>query len=152
MHDRGMIIVKDEAKARVGTDKGENATKVRIDKTPFPIRDGKDDTSKGRHKIASRKDLEITKVREVKGKITPKDRVRTRLATWQRKKGTNKSGMGKTSLLKWNGGGGFEMQVHDKHQSKDRGMTRVKVITDKDVGEEVNVHKNQEYKYHKGWS
>jgi hypothetical protein len=26
------------------------------------------------------------------------------------------------------------------------------VITDKDVGEEVNVHKNQEYKYHKGWS
>jgi hypothetical protein len=44
------------------------------------------------------------------------------------------------------------MQVHDKHQSKDRGMTRVKVITDKDVGEEVNVHKNQEYKYHKGWS
>jgi hypothetical protein len=22
------------------------------------------------------------------------------------------------------------MQVHDKHQSKDRGMTRVKVITD----------------------
>lgn len=28
----------------------------------------------------------------------------------------------------------------------------LKVITDKDVGEEVNVHKNQEYKYHKGWS
>jgi hypothetical protein len=53
-----------------------------------------------RHKIASWKDLEITKVREVKGKSTPKDRVRTRLATRQRKKGTNKSGMGKTSLLK----------------------------------------------------
>jgi hypothetical protein len=54
----------------------------------------------GRHKITSWKDLEITKVSEVKGKSTPKDRVRTRLATRQRKKGTNKSGMGKTSLLK----------------------------------------------------
>jgi hypothetical protein len=28
----------------------------------------------------------------------------------------------------------------------------LRVITDKDVGEEVNVHKNQEYKYYKGWS
>ena len=28
----------------------------------------------------------------------------------------------------------------------------LKVITEEDVGEEVNVHKNQEYKYHKGWS
>jgi hypothetical protein len=37
--------------------------------------------------------------------------------------------MGKASLLKWNGIGGFKMQVHDKHQSKDWGMTRVKVIT-----------------------
>jgi hypothetical protein len=100
MHDRGMNIVKDEAKERIVTGKGENATKVRIGKTPFSIRDGKDDISKGRHKIASWKDLEITKVREVKGKSTPKDRVRTRLATQQRKKGTNKSGMGKTSLLK----------------------------------------------------
>jgi hypothetical protein len=27
-----------------------------------------------------------------------------------------------------------------------------KVVTDKDVGEEVNVHKDQEYMYHKGWS
>jgi hypothetical protein len=26
------------------------------------------------------------------------------------------------------------------------------VIPDKGVGEEVNGHKNQEYKYHKGWS
>jgi hypothetical protein len=42
----------------------------------------------------------ITKVREVKGKHTPKDSVRTRLATRQRKKGTNKGGIGKTSLLK----------------------------------------------------
>jgi hypothetical protein len=100
MHDRGMNIVKAEAKARIVTGNGENATKVRIGKTPFSIRDGKDDISKGRHKIASWKYLEITKVREVKGKSTPKDRVRTRLATRQRKKGTNKSGMGKTSLLK----------------------------------------------------
>jgi hypothetical protein len=36
----------------------------------------------------------------VKGKNTPKDRVRTRLAMRQRKKGTNKSGIGKISLLK----------------------------------------------------
>ena len=42
----------------------------------------------------------ITKVSEVKGKSTPKDRVRTRLAARQRKNGMNKSGMGKTSLLK----------------------------------------------------
>jgi hypothetical protein len=28
----------------------------------------------------------------------------------------------------------------------------LKVITEKDVGEEVNRHKNKEYKYHKGWS
>jgi hypothetical protein len=39
--------------------------------------------------------------------------------------------MGKTTLLNWNGRGGFKMQVQDKHQGKDRGMTRVKVITDK---------------------
>ena len=44
------------------------------------------------------------------------------------------------------------MQVQDKHHGKDQGMTRVKVITDKDVGEEVNAHNNQGYKYHKGWS
>ena len=94
-----MSIIKDGAKAIIVTNKGENATKVRIGKTPFSNRDGKDDISKGRHKITSWKDLEITKVREVK-KNTPKDRVRTRLATRQRKKGTNKSGIGKTSLLK----------------------------------------------------
>ena len=49
--------------------------------------------SKGRHKITSWKDPVITKVSEVKGKSTPKDR--TRLATRQRKKGTSKSGMGR---------------------------------------------------------
>jgi hypothetical protein len=92
MHDRGMSIIKDEAKARIITGKGENATKVRIGKTPFSDRDRKDDDSKGRHKITSWKDLEITKVREVKGKSTPRDRVRTILATRQREKGTNKSG------------------------------------------------------------
>ena len=32
-------------------------------------------------------------------------------------------------------------------------ITRVlKVITDKDIGEKVNKHKNNRYKYHKGWS
>jgi hypothetical protein len=95
-----MSIVKDGAKAMIVTDKGENATKVRIGKTPFSNQDGKDDISKGRHKITSWKDLEMTKASEVKGKSTTKDRVRTRLATRQRKNGTNKSGMGKTSLLK----------------------------------------------------
>jgi hypothetical protein len=43
----------------------------------------------------------------------------------------NKSGIGKTSLLKSNGRGGFKMQVQDKHHGKDQGMTRVMVITDK---------------------
>jgi hypothetical protein len=28
----------------------------------------------------------------------------------------------------------------------------IKVITDKNVREEVNGHKNKGYKYHKGWS
>jgi hypothetical protein len=84
MEGRGMSIIKDGAKAMIVTEKGENATKVMIGKTPFSNRDGKDDDiSKGRHKITSWKDLEITKVREVKGKNTPKDRVRTRLARCQ---------------------------------------------------------------------
>jgi hypothetical protein len=48
----GMSIIKDEAKARIVTGKGENATKVRIGKTPFSNRDGKDDISKGRHRIS----------------------------------------------------------------------------------------------------
>jgi hypothetical protein len=72
MEGRGMSIIKDGAKAMIVTDKGENATKVRIGKTPFSNRDGKDDISKGRHKITSWKDLEITKVREVKEKTHQK--------------------------------------------------------------------------------
>jgi hypothetical protein len=52
MHDRGMSIIKDEAKARILTGKGENATKVGIGKTPFSNRDGKDDISNGRHRIS----------------------------------------------------------------------------------------------------
>jgi hypothetical protein len=52
MEGRGMSIIKDGAKAMIVTDKGENATKVRIDKTPFSNRDGKDDNSKVRHKIS----------------------------------------------------------------------------------------------------
>jgi hypothetical protein len=47
-----MSTIKDEAKARIVTGKGENATKVRICKTPFLNRDGKDDISKGRHEIS----------------------------------------------------------------------------------------------------
>jgi hypothetical protein len=52
MEGRGMSIIKDGAKAMIVTDKGENATKVRIGKTPFSNRDGKDDISKGRHKMS----------------------------------------------------------------------------------------------------
>jgi hypothetical protein len=52
MERRGMSIIKDGAKAIIVTDKGENATKVRIGKTPFSNRDGKDDNSKDRHKIS----------------------------------------------------------------------------------------------------
>jgi hypothetical protein len=52
MQDRGMSIIKDEAKARIVTGNGENATKVGIGKTPFSNRDGKDDISKGRHGIS----------------------------------------------------------------------------------------------------
>ena len=46
-----MSIIKDGAKAMIVTDKGENATKVRIGKTPFLNQYGKDDISKGRHRI-----------------------------------------------------------------------------------------------------
>jgi hypothetical protein len=63
-----MSTIKDGTKARVVTDRGENATKVRIGKTPFSNQDGRGDISKGRHKITSWKDLEVTKVREVKEK------------------------------------------------------------------------------------
>jgi hypothetical protein len=88
-----MRIVKYGAKAMIVTDKGENSSKVRIGKTPLSNRDVKVDISKGRRKITSWKDPVITKVSEVKGKSTSKDR--TRLATRQRKKGTSKSGMGR---------------------------------------------------------
>ena len=47
-----MSTIKDGAKARIVTDRGENATKVRIGKTPFSNRDGEDDISKDRHKIS----------------------------------------------------------------------------------------------------
>jgi hypothetical protein len=47
-----MSTIKDGAKARIVTSKGENATKVRIGKTPFSNQDGKDDISKGRHEIS----------------------------------------------------------------------------------------------------
>jgi hypothetical protein len=38
-----MSTIKDGAKSRIVTDKGEIATKVKIGKTPFSNRDGKDD-------------------------------------------------------------------------------------------------------------
>jgi hypothetical protein len=41
MQDRGMSIVKDGAKAMIVTDKGENATKVRIGKHHSQIEMGK---------------------------------------------------------------------------------------------------------------
>jgi hypothetical protein len=47
-----MSIIKDEAKVRIVTDKGENASKVRMGKTPFSNRYGKDDISKSRHRIS----------------------------------------------------------------------------------------------------
>jgi hypothetical protein len=52
MQDRGMSIIKDGAKVRIVIGKGENATKVGIGKTPFSNRDGKDDISRGRHRIS----------------------------------------------------------------------------------------------------
>ena len=72
-----MGIIKDEAKARIVTSKGENATKVRIGKTPFSNRDGKDDISKGRHEISI-----MERSRYGKGDIEQK----LRLATRQRKR------------------------------------------------------------------
>jgi hypothetical protein len=47
-----MSTVKDGAKARIVTDRGENATKVKIGNTPFSNWDGKDEISKGRHRIS----------------------------------------------------------------------------------------------------
>jgi hypothetical protein len=52
MQDRGTSIIKDEAEVRIVIGKGEDASKARIGKTPFSSRDGKDDNSKGRHKIS----------------------------------------------------------------------------------------------------
>jgi hypothetical protein len=53
VQDRGMSTIKDGVKAMNVADKGENATEVRIGKTPFSNRDGKDDILKDRHKITS---------------------------------------------------------------------------------------------------
>ena len=47
-----MSTIKDGVKAMNVADKGENATEVRIGKTPFSNRYGKDDNSKGRHKMS----------------------------------------------------------------------------------------------------
>jgi hypothetical protein len=47
-----MGTIKDGSKARIIIDKGENATKGRIGKTPFSYRDRKEDILKGRHRIS----------------------------------------------------------------------------------------------------
>jgi hypothetical protein len=47
-----MSTIKDGAKARIVTDRGQNATKVKIGKTSFSNRNGKDDISKGRHRVS----------------------------------------------------------------------------------------------------
>ena len=73
----------------------------------------------------------------MKGKNTPKDRVRIRLATRQRNRERTRAGRGRTTLLNWNGRGGFKIQGQDKHQGKDQEMTRVKVTTDKHTTKEV---------------
>jgi hypothetical protein len=78
----------------------------------------------------------ITKVHEVTGKITPKDRVKTRLATQQRNKEQTRAGWYDT-LLNRNMRGGFKMQGWDKHQGKDRGTPRVRVITGKHTTKDV---------------
>jgi hypothetical protein len=58
-----MSTIKDGAKARIGINKGKDATKGRIGKTPFSNRDGKEDISKGRHKISI-----MERCRDYKGK------------------------------------------------------------------------------------
>jgi hypothetical protein len=75
MQDRGMSIIKDEAKSRIVTGKGENATKVRIGKTPFSNQDGKDDNSKGSHKIRT-----MERSRDYKGKGGNKQKHTKRLS------------------------------------------------------------------------
>jgi hypothetical protein len=47
-----MSTIRDGVKSRIVIYKGENATKGRVGKTPFSNRDGKDGTSKGRHRIS----------------------------------------------------------------------------------------------------
>jgi hypothetical protein len=73
MQDRGMSIIKDEAKARIGIDKGENATKGRVGKHHSQIEMGKMIIQKVDIRKASWKDPVITKVQEVTGESTSKD-------------------------------------------------------------------------------
>jgi hypothetical protein len=58
---------------------------------------------------------------------------------WQRGKGkgNDQERVGKTTLLNWNERGGFKMQGQDKHQGKDRGTPRVRVITVKHTTKDV---------------
>jgi hypothetical protein len=52
MEGRGMSIIKDGAKARIGIDKGENATKGRVGKHHSQIEMGKMIIPKGRRKMS----------------------------------------------------------------------------------------------------
>jgi hypothetical protein len=83
----------------------------------------------------------ITKVQEVTGKSTPKDQGKTILATRQRNRERTRARRGKTTLLNSNGRGSFKIRVHDKHEGKDRWMTRVKVITNKHTTNECILDK-----------
>jgi hypothetical protein len=58
---------------------------------------------------------------------------------WQhgKGKGNDQERVGKTTLLNWNERGGFKMQRRDKHQGKDRGTSRVRVIMVKHTTNDV---------------
>jgi hypothetical protein len=97
--DRGTNTIKDGVKARIVIDKGENATKGRVGKHHSRIEMGKMIIQKVGIRQASWKDLVMTKVQEVTGKSTPKDRVKTSLATRQRNSERTRAGRGKTTFL-----------------------------------------------------
>jgi hypothetical protein len=79
----------------------------------------------------------IKKVKEVTSKSTPKGRVKTRLATRQRNRERTRAEWVRQHYSTETREEAFRMQVQDKHQGKDQGMTRVKVITDKHTTKNV---------------
>jgi hypothetical protein len=83
--------------------------------------------------ISIRYDIEATNIRVITNQSTTKDAIRIIPDLRSGKEHeTTKGVIGKTTPLnlKW-GREGSKMQVQDKHQGKDRRMTRMKVITDK---------------------